>query len=302
MTQGTRKSSIKTIPIKDIHILNPRIRNKKVFSEITDNIAKVGLKRPITVTPYTWTSDKPYVLVCGQGRLEAFIACGQSKIPAIIIDVSEEEALTMSLVENVARRQHSTLDLLKGIEALLTKKYSDKQIAKKTGLTIEYVRPIVKLIKLGEERLLSAVEAGHIPLDIAVQISISSGEEQNALQEAYENNKLRGKKFLIARKLIETRRNQGKSLSDGKYNRTRNRKSKVLSGRDVLKIYQKEVDRKRSLIHKAEFVNNQLLFIVEALRQLYREETFIDLLISEGLSTLPNPITEIIEKREHTHG
>lgn len=299
MSQGTRKSSIKAIPIKDIHILNPRIRNKRVFGEITDNIANVGLKRPITVARYTGTNNKPYVLVCGQGRLEAYLSCGQTKIPAMIIDVDEEEALTMSLVENLARRHHTSLDLLKGIELLLNKKYTPKQIALKTGLTTEYVKPIVKLIKLGEERLLTAVESGQLPLDIAVKIAASPGEEQQALQEAYENNQLRGRKFYVARKIIETRRNRGKALKNE--SGRRNYPKKPMSGRDVIKLYNKEADRKRLLIKKAEYVNGQLQFIIEALRSLYRDNEFTELLDLEGLSTLPKPISEIMEKREFAH-
>lgn len=42
-------SKIVMIPIEKVNVLNPRVRNKKVFAEITDNIADVGLKRPITV-------------------------------------------------------------------------------------------------------------------------------------------------------------------------------------------------------------------------------------------------------------
>ena len=40
---------VEMIPLDRIEIVNPRVRNAKVFREIVDNIAKVGLKRPITV-------------------------------------------------------------------------------------------------------------------------------------------------------------------------------------------------------------------------------------------------------------
>lgn len=233
--------------------------------------------------------------------MEAFLACGQSTIPAIIIDASEKEALTMSLVENLARRHHTSLELLKGIERLMQKGYTPKQISKKTGLTPEYVYPIVKLIKLGEERLLSAVEKGQLPLDIAVKISVSPGDEQKALQEAYESKKLRGRKFLQARKLIEARRRQGKSLGSGGSTGSKDR-SKELSGRDVMNIYKKEVDRKHALMRRAEFVSNQLLFVVEALRRLYNENNFRSLLESEELGSIPKSIVEILDKRGDLHG
>ncbi len=91
MRRKTKMTDIKMIPISDIHILNPRTRNKRIFEEITDNIMKVGLKRPITVILSKKTSDKPFTLVCGQGRLEAFTSCGQTKIPAITIEANEEK-------------------------------------------------------------------------------------------------------------------------------------------------------------------------------------------------------------------
>ena len=294
MSKGIRDANIQMLPIEDIHILNPRVRNKKVFQGITENIARVGLKRPITVTKSQSDGEKPYDLVCGQGRLEAFISLGQEEIPAIIIDASEEDALVMSLVENLARRQHSSLDLLKGIEMLLNKSYTAHEISKKTGLTPEYVSEIIKLIERGEERLLSAVEAGNMPLNIAVKIALSPGNEQHALQEAYENNELRGKKLLQARKLIETRRRRGKTIRGGRRS-PRESRTENLSGRDIVRAYQKEVDRKRSVTRKAEFVHTQLLIVVEALRRLYAEEHFATLLKAENLKTLPQPIADMLE-------
>ena len=218
MRRKTEITEIKMIPISDIHILNPRTRNKRIFEEITDNIKKVGLKRPITVILSKKTSDKPFTLVCGQGRLEAFMSCGQTKIPAITIEANEEKALIMSLIENCARRHHSALDLLKGIEVLLSQGYSKNQISTKTGLTLAYVNSIIKLIERNEERLITAVEAGHLPIHIAIKISDSPEEEQAALQEAYESNQLRGNKFMKVKSLLDARRREGKLYRDRKNN------------------------------------------------------------------------------------
>lgn len=295
MNKGTRDAKIEMISVEDIHILNPRVRNKKIFEEIKENIARVGLKRPITVTKSLGASSKPYDLICGQGRLEAFIALEQSKIPAMVVDVCEEEAHIMSLSENLARRQHSSLDLLKGVEILLNKKYSASEIAAKTGLTPEYVSEIIKLIERGEERLIFAVEAGKIPLNLAVKIALSPGNEQHALQEAYENNELKGKRLLQARKLIEARRLRGKSVRGVKRSAPAKRN---LTGRDIVAAYQKEVDRKRSVTRKAEIINTQLLFITEALHRLYSEDHFATLLKAENLTTLPEPIADIMRHKE----
>lgn len=89
---------IRSIPVDLITILNPRARNKRIFQELVDSIAHLGLKKPITVSKRPGRTR--YDLVCGQGRLEAFIALGQTEIPAIVVEASEEDGYIMSLVEN----------------------------------------------------------------------------------------------------------------------------------------------------------------------------------------------------------
>tara|TARA_B000000460_G_scaffold197662_1_gene144292 strand:- start:105 stop:452 length:348 start_codon:yes stop_codon:yes gene_type:complete len=100
------------IPTDKIRVLNPRVRNRRTFEEMVENIARIGLKRPITVTERAGTDPVEYDLVCGQGRLEAFIELKQDAIPAIVIDADESDCLVMSLVENCARRQHRAIDLM----------------------------------------------------------------------------------------------------------------------------------------------------------------------------------------------
>ena len=198
MNQNDKSPLIQLIPINKIQVLNPRVRNLKVFKDIVANIAQVGLKRPISVMPYKSDSageGKEFGLICGQGRMEAFQACGQTEIPAIVLEVSEEDALIMSLVENLARRQHSSLDLLHGIDLLQKKGYDAKTIADKVGLTASYIADILKLKEQGEERLVSAVETGQMSLALAITIASFPDDEQRALQEAYESGELRGKRF-----------------------------------------------------------------------------------------------------------
>ena len=298
MKYKERNASIQMIKIEQINILNPRVRNQKIFDEITENISKVGLKRPITITKSkSGIAGKEYDLVCGQGRIEAFQACGQSHIPAIVIDASEEDALIMSLVENLARKSHRSIDLLRGIQTLQQKGYDYKVIAKKTGISVSYAYSIVDLFERGEERLLVAVDSGNLPIDVAFAIVNSPNEEQKALQDAYENNQLRGKKLKMAKKLLEFRNQYGKKLRPDIRISGLSKNRGEISSQDVLRVYQKEVDRKRLLTKKADIASNRLLFIVEGLRHLLEEDNFTTLLKAEGLVTLPKPIANLLEKK-----
>lgn len=110
--------AVEMIPTDLIDVVNPRVRNKKIFREITASIAELGLKKPITVSRRNHADGVRYDLVCGQGRLEAFQSLGQREIPALVVDADSDDCLVMSLVENVARRQHRSIDLLQDIEGL----------------------------------------------------------------------------------------------------------------------------------------------------------------------------------------
>ena len=131
-------SEVEMIPIGQIDILNPRGRDKKDFSAIVANISNVGLKKPITVTPQPNTDPQRYYLICGQGRMEAFISLEQEAIPAFVIDASEEECMIMSLVENIARRQQQPMELFRTIADLKSHGYSNVQIGKKIGMSDTY--------------------------------------------------------------------------------------------------------------------------------------------------------------------
>ncbi|PZP84123.1 MAG: chromosome partitioning protein ParB [Azospirillum brasilense] len=290
-----RNAKIEMVPIDRIHILNPRVRSKKIFLDIAENITKVGLKRPITITRAKSNSGKDYDLVCGQGRIEAFQSCGQTHIPAIIIQATEEETLIMSLVENLARKQHRSMDLLHGIELLQQRGYDAKEIAHKTGLGDTYTKSILDLLNRGEERLIAAVEAGQIPLTVAVAIADSPDDEQRALQDAYESKQLRGNRLKAAKKLLDVRKSRGKSIRNATPRRGGKAKPPTVTKHDVLKLLQQEADKKKLMTRKANATNGQMLFIVEALRRLLEEEHFRTLLKAEGLRTMPRQISELVE-------
>ncbi len=271
------------IPLDKITVTNPRARNRKTFEGIVRSIEHLGLKRPITVIPKPGRPAGEFDLVCGQGRLEAYRAFAHAEIPAVVVEASEEDGLVMSLVENIARRQHRALDLLHDIEGMKLRGYSEKEIAQKTDPTLEYVRGVIQLLEQGEHRLLVAVESGTIPVTVAVQITASEdGEIQNALQQAYQTGELKGRKLAVAQQLIEQRRRRGKSF--GPSGRKTGGK---LSANTLIRIYKQDVERKRLLVRKAEATRERLVFIVQALKSLLVDEDLMALLRSEGMDTLP---------------
>lgn len=281
--------TIEMIPIERVRILNPRARNQRQYREIVENIGRIGLKRPITVSRRAAPEDGfEYDLVCGQGRMEAYQRLGRAEVPAIIVSASEEDCLVMSLIENIARRQHPAIELMREIETLHRRGYNETQIGQKLGVTASWVSMLLNLLENGEERLVAAVETGLIPISLAVTIARSDDAGiQEALAEAYTNGVVRGKKLPVLRRLLEQRALRGKTERHSSYGR---RNSRKLSAENLRQIYQREVGKQQLLIRKADFTQKRLLFVVQAMQTLLKNSQFVEVLREEHLDTIPGPL------------
>jgi ParB family transcriptional regulator, chromosome partitioning protein len=287
---GARDQKIEMIPIAQINVLNPRSRNKRLHREIIDNIKTIGLKRPITVSLQPGPGPVQYDLVCGEGRLEAFRMLGENEIPAIVIHATESDCLVMSLVENIARRQHRPIDIMQEIGSLHKRGCLDAEIGQKIGVTGNWVSTIVTLLERGEERLIAAVETGLIPISFAIDIARADhAEAQNVLMDAYAAGKIKGKKLVAVRRLLDQRMKRSKTLRDNGLGH-RNPPRKITTA-DLTRLYQREAEKQRLLVKKSDYAQAKLLFIVEALKDLLADDGFTTLLRAERLDTMPRALT-----------
>lgn len=281
---------VRMVPIDAITVINPRVRNRRIFQELVTSIAHLGLKKPITVSQ---RPGKPrYDLVCGQGRLEAFMALGQTEIPAIVIEASEDDCFVMSLVENLARRQHTPLELVRSIGALRERGYSYQEIAAKVDFSIEYVYAICYLLENGEEKLINAVERGVIPHTIAMEIAkAKEGEVQQALAKAYEEKAIPGNQVLAIRQIIEQRNASGKGL----HQRTSPHRGRgQVTSEALIRAYQRETERQRQLVKRASLTQGRLMFVTNALKRLLADDHFLTLMRAEGVGSVPTALAERI--------
>src|ERR1700730_1769174 len=290
----TATTEIQMVPVDAITVLNPRARNRRVFHELITSIAHLGLKKPIIVSRRG--TEPEYDLVCGQGRLEAFIALGQGEIPAIVIEASQEDCYVMSLVENLALRHPGSLELMREIGALKDRGYTSAEIAAKIDFTPDYIAAICYLLDHGEERLLAAVERGVMPANIAVGIARAPDHDvQQALAEAYENKLLPGNQILAIRRIILQRNQRRKSPP--RTGRVIPNTGK-LTAAALIQSYETEAQRQRLVVKKADWRRNRLTFIVNALRRLYVDEEFLTLLRGEAMHTLPRSLAGQLELSE----
>jgi len=214
---------------------------------------------------------------------------GQTTVPAIIVDVDKETGYVMSVVENIARRAPRASETLEQVGILRQRGYSDTEIGKKIGYTSNWVSNVAHLLEKGERRLLSAAEAGYIPLHLAVEISrINDADAQLLLLEAYDSGELKGKKISVVRRILEQRTRSGKNHTPHAFGVSR--PTKKLSTEDLAKLYQEDTERHRHIQKKAERAQHTILLAQQIFKELYSSQEFCDVLRAEHLDTVPKPL------------
>ena len=284
------KDEIKLIPVEEIEIVNPRARDAKKFAAVVESIKNLGLKKPIQVKPRgpAEVNGKKYDLVYGEGRLTAYQRLGYKEIPAIVADVTKEEGLLRSLVENMARRTPSSLALMNEIERLKAAGYSNAEIGKKLDLPDSTVGGFLNLKKAGEERLLDAALRGTISIYVAIEIArADSVEEQRALLKAYESKQLNIMSIRRVKHIIEQRRFAGKQRDSG----PRGRKP-LTSAESMVNAYRRESQKQKMMIKKAKLCEGKLVVILRAFNRLLGDENFLNLLKAESLATMPKYLSD----------
>ena len=96
--------------------------------------------------------------------------------------------------------------------------------------------------------------------------------------------------MIEARRLVERRAELGLGVAHGSVSKG----EPAISPSSLVRTYQKEVARKKQMVVKAEYSQNRLLFVTEALRSLFGDENFVNLLRAEGLESLPASLADRI--------
>ena len=82
---------------------NPRKRfDEAALYELAESIKRQGVLQPITVRPVDGTDR--YGIVFGERRYRASVIAGRDEIPAIVTELSDEEAEEMAITENLQRK------------------------------------------------------------------------------------------------------------------------------------------------------------------------------------------------------
>src|SRR5271169_2664070 len=193
----------------------PRTRFAEAgLEELTQSIRSSGIIQPLVVRRI----GSRYQLIAGERRWRASQRAQLLRVPVVIRDVSDEQALELTLVENIQREDLNPIEQARAFDRLMEEFHlTQDEVASRTGKDRATVANSVRLLSL-EEPLLEWIEEG--------KITAGHGRALLAIEDRKLRNDLaqkasRGKLTVRQLERMATRRSRGRQVKVETYDPNR---------------------------------------------------------------------------------
>lgn len=178
------------------------------IEELAESIKEHGVIQPLIVS----STDNGYMIVAGERRWRASRKAGLKTVPCIVRDLTEEENMLVTIIENLQREDLDPVEEAKGLQQMIkTYGLTQDQVSKSVGKSRPYITNSLRLLKLSDEIQdkisKGIISAGHaraiLSLDkeddrkklcdmiIKSQLSVREAEHQAALMNGTEKKPAR---------------------------------------------------------------------------------------------------------------
>ena len=126
--------------------------------ELAQSIKENGVIQPIIVRQSPVIG---YEILAGERRYRASLLAGLTSIPAVVKQLSDQEMMVQSIIENLQRENLNPIEEARAYESLVEKGFTHAEIADKMGKSRPYISNSIRLLSL-PEHILSEVENGKL--------------------------------------------------------------------------------------------------------------------------------------------
>ena len=149
--------------------------DEEALEELARSVAATGVVQPVVVRRLP---DGRYQLIAGERRWLASQRAGLETVPAIVREVSDEQAMEMTIVENLQRADLNPMEQARAYERLGREfKLTQEQMAKRTGKDRASVSNFLRLMRLPEP-VQGRVESGELSFGHARALLALESAEQ----------------------------------------------------------------------------------------------------------------------------
>ena len=164
-TALNEQQDIKTVNIELLKAgaFQPRnIFDENQIDILAQSIKENGILQPLLVRKI----DDKFEIIAGERRYRAAIKTGIDRIPIIEMQIDDNKALEIALIENIVRQDLNDIEEANGYKQLMEKfYYTQEKISKIVGKSRSYITNSLRLLTLPEEviKMLEKFEisAGH---------------------------------------------------------------------------------------------------------------------------------------------
>lgn len=132
--------------------------DREKLDELAQSIKENGVIQPIIVRQSPVIG---YEILAGERRYRASLLAGLRSIPAVVKQLSDQEMMVQSIIENLQRENLNPIEEARAYESLVEKGFTHAEIADKMGKSRPYISNSIRLLSLPEQ-ILSEVESGKL--------------------------------------------------------------------------------------------------------------------------------------------
>ena len=184
------KSRQDTLPVGQLQPgkYQPRTRmDPGSLEELAASIKAQGLIQPISVRP---VGNSRYEIIAGERRWRASQIAGLTEVPVLIREIPDENALAMSLIENIQREDLNPLEEAAGIQRLLDEfGMTHQQAAEALGRSRSATSNLLRLLQLAkpvQDMLMAGdLEMGHARALLALPKSEQGSVAAQVVDKGY---------------------------------------------------------------------------------------------------------------------
>ena len=182
LASGEAKTSLRQLPVD---LLQPgkyqprRSMSQTALVELAESIRKQGIIQPVIVRAISVNS---YEIIAGERRWRAAQLANLHEVPAVVREISDQQAIAMALVENLQREDLNAIETATSLQKLITEfKITHEGAADIVGKSRAAVTNLLRLLELPENIkafiVQGQLEMGHaralLPLSPAKQLTVA---------------------------------------------------------------------------------------------------------------------------------
>ena len=229
--------------------------NQEDLADLAESIRKNGVVQPVIVRSVTARdADYPratHELIAGERRWRAAALANLAEIPAIVMELTDKQALEIALIENIQRQNLTPMEVAEGYQRLVQEfAYTQEQLSEVIGKSRTQITNYLRLLTLPEQikELLNKekITVGHAralltapdPIEVVNKIilrGLSVRQTEKIIQNTQKIRTGQAKKKAPISSAVEAIRREGEGGST-------DRKKKIV---EFVKLYQELVETER---------------------------------------------------------